>query len=260
MDPLKQPQLGQMILSLRQEKKFTQEELVERCNLNVRTLQRIEAGEVTPRDYTIKSILTALDYDFEQIELSLKKKTTINRLQMAWIAGITYFAFGLFETAVDFARFEIEPTFYFPLIYTGVKAMATISFVFFMIGFVEVGKYFQSFLLKISAFLMIGSMIVIELYDIISIFSDMTSEEFIMTKGAEAVAFGGVDLVFGIALFRLGKTLGTASKVAGIFEIILGAFFITFVLAFIGLILLIPATILEIILLYKCYDLLQSGD
>jgi len=47
---MKQPQLGQTILTLRQEKKITQEELVERCNLNVRTLQRIEAGEVTPRD------------------------------------------------------------------------------------------------------------------------------------------------------------------------------------------------------------------
>jgi len=93
---MKQPQLGQTILALRQEKKITQEELVERCNLNVRTLQRIEAGEVTPRDYTIKSILTALDYDFEKIESTLTRKTSINRLQIGWIAGIIYFVLGFF--------------------------------------------------------------------------------------------------------------------------------------------------------------------
>lgn len=34
-----------------------------KCNLNVRTLQRIETGVVTPRIYTIKAIFEALEYD-----------------------------------------------------------------------------------------------------------------------------------------------------------------------------------------------------
>jgi len=63
---MKQPQLGQKILTLRQEKGLTQEELVERCHVSVRTIQRIEAGEVTPRNYTVKSILNALDCDFQK--------------------------------------------------------------------------------------------------------------------------------------------------------------------------------------------------
>lgn len=132
MAELKQPQLGQTILTLRQEKKLTQEELVELCNLNVRTLQRIEAGDVTPRDYTIKIILNALDYDVAQIESSIYKKTTVSRLQIAWIAGIAYFSLGIFEAIVDSYRFESSQPFYFPLIYTAVKTLSLASYAFFM--------------------------------------------------------------------------------------------------------------------------------
>lgn len=60
---MKQPDLGKKIAELRKAKGYTQEELVEKCNLSVRTLQRIEAGEVTPRSYTIKVIFASLDYE-----------------------------------------------------------------------------------------------------------------------------------------------------------------------------------------------------
>ncbi len=58
---MKQPELGLKIAELRKSKGFTQEELVEKCNLNVRTLQRIESGEVMPRSYTVRIIFKALD-------------------------------------------------------------------------------------------------------------------------------------------------------------------------------------------------------
>lgn len=38
---MKQPELGKKISELRKAKGLTQEELVEKCNLNVRTIQRI---------------------------------------------------------------------------------------------------------------------------------------------------------------------------------------------------------------------------
>jgi transcriptional regulator with XRE-family HTH domain len=59
---MNQPDLGRKIAELRKAKGFTQEELVEKCNLSVRTLQRIESGDVTPRSYTLKIIFAALDY------------------------------------------------------------------------------------------------------------------------------------------------------------------------------------------------------
>ncbi len=59
---MNQPELGKKIVELRKAKGLTQEELVGICNINIRTLQRIEAGEVNPRDYTLNVIFDALDF------------------------------------------------------------------------------------------------------------------------------------------------------------------------------------------------------
>ena len=60
---MNQPELGKKILELRQEKGLTQSELAEICNLSLRTIQRTESAEVTPRSHTIKVILSNLDFD-----------------------------------------------------------------------------------------------------------------------------------------------------------------------------------------------------
>jgi len=59
---MKQPELGKKIAELRKAKSLTQEELIVKCKLNVRTLQRIESGLVTPRSYTLKTIFAALEF------------------------------------------------------------------------------------------------------------------------------------------------------------------------------------------------------
>jgi DNA-binding XRE family transcriptional regulator len=64
---MKQPELGKKILELRKQKGFTQEELVAQCNINVRTIQRIEAADVSPRSYTVKAILEVLGFDYKNI-------------------------------------------------------------------------------------------------------------------------------------------------------------------------------------------------
>ncbi|OUS01045.1 hypothetical protein A9Q86_09890 [Flavobacteriales bacterium 33_180_T64] len=60
---MKQPQLGKKISELRLAKGLTQTELAEKCNLSLRTIQRIESTEVTPRSYTLKLIFKTLDFD-----------------------------------------------------------------------------------------------------------------------------------------------------------------------------------------------------
>ena len=60
---MKQPQLGEKILELRLAKGLTQTELAEKCNLSLRTIQRVELAEVTPRSYTLKLIFQTLDFD-----------------------------------------------------------------------------------------------------------------------------------------------------------------------------------------------------
>ena len=72
---IQQPELGKKIASYRKTKGFTQEELVDRCNLSVRTLQRIESGEVTPRVSTLKLILEVLELDYSESFETSKSKT-----------------------------------------------------------------------------------------------------------------------------------------------------------------------------------------
>ncbi len=60
---MKQPDLGKKISELRLAKGLTQGELAEKCNISLRTIQRIESAEVTPRSYTVKLIFTNLEYE-----------------------------------------------------------------------------------------------------------------------------------------------------------------------------------------------------
>jgi len=68
---MNQPELGKKILELRQNKGLTQSELAEHCNLSLRTVQRIESGEATPRGYTIKAIFSYLGYDLNNSSTDL---------------------------------------------------------------------------------------------------------------------------------------------------------------------------------------------
>lgn len=56
---------GELIKQLRLKKGITQEELATKTDISVRTIQRIENGEVDPRAYTLQSIAVALEVDFE---------------------------------------------------------------------------------------------------------------------------------------------------------------------------------------------------
>lgn len=66
---MKQPELGFKVAELRRERNLTQEGLAEECQITPRTVQRIEAGEVEPRPYTLSSLSEALDFDLGKTEL-----------------------------------------------------------------------------------------------------------------------------------------------------------------------------------------------
>lgn len=95
---MKQPDLGKRIAELRKAKGLTQEELVEKCNINVRTLQRIESGEVTPRSYTIKTIFTALDYNFyDSTTKQSNRFTTAGFIISTWLEQSYKYLLDLFN-------------------------------------------------------------------------------------------------------------------------------------------------------------------
>jgi transcriptional regulator with XRE-family HTH domain len=91
---MKQPELGAYITTLRNKKGLTQKELAEQCNVDIRTIQRIESGDVVPRMYTVNLLSKALG---AQIDLSVDPASEvivdekyIQRIRISWIWGIIF--------------------------------------------------------------------------------------------------------------------------------------------------------------------------
>ena len=84
--------IAKKIVHFRKLKGITQETLAELTGLNVRTVQRIEAGEVDPRLYTLKSIADALQVNIEEL-LPDPTQHELNQLVVLHITPIGFFLF-----------------------------------------------------------------------------------------------------------------------------------------------------------------------
>lgn len=249
---MKQPALGKRISELRKEKGLTQEELVEQCNINVRTIQRIEAGEVNPRSYTIKAILEVLGVNY--FENDNKESISFNdserrKLNAAWIFGIVYFIIGFIETVADFYQFSDDDSFLNTSVYIVIKGVSAISFVFFFLGFYTVAKKYNNQLLKIITILLISLLVVSNCFDALSL--NILDDTIVARLLIECIGFGGLQLIFGIGMYQMKDKIGQLAQIIGIFEIVIGASLATVILATLGVFLLIPAIIVEIVLLYR---------
>ena len=264
---MKQPELGQKIVALRKQKGLTQEELVEKCNINVRTIQRIEAGEVTPRSYTVKSILDALGFDLEAFQTEKETDVTFDKkllstsktfLTLALIGGILYFIIGFPEFALDWARFFKNEMILGNAAYISVKCIALVSYLYFSIGFIRVGKIFENNLLTISTYVLIAMTLLFYAYDISSLYFEGFAVEYVAV--IESIFYGLGGFLFGFSLLKLSKPLGVLATVTGGFKMASSVFLISVFLGWLGALFLIPAVLLEIVLLYKIKSLSKTRN
>jgi len=254
---MKQPTLGKRIQELRKSQGITQEELVDLCNVSVRTIQRIEAGEVTPRSHTIKTILQALGEELSSVQgpidevshLDKRTQKTYSRyFKLGWIFGVVFFIISFIEAGISYYRVQEQKLPFDNFTHTTLWLISLTAFTFLMIGFITTGKLYNNYLLKISATIMIFCEIIFTFFDIHSLYFDSISLEYILT--AESLIYGALGIVFGLGVLKL-KSLGAIAKISGIFEIVTGAFFITVILSLAGLLTLIPTLLFEVIILYK---------
>jgi transcriptional regulator with XRE-family HTH domain len=258
---MKQPELGQKILELRKAKGLTQEELVELCNINVRTIQRIEAGEVTPRSYTIKSILEVLGYDFKEIQHTTQESEPISPkmigkaafLKTAFFVGIVYillaFVEGVFDYGLWEAGEEISPE--AAPWYIAVKVGIMLTFGVFTFGFYRLSQIRTNVIIKAASILLIVATFFGVGGDI---YGFNNSSIWQSVQFSKAILFGALYIVFGLGLLKYQSEFGNLALVAGILSVISGIAFLSIILAIPGLFVFTVFEILQLVLLYKAYD------
>jgi len=269
---MKQPELGKRITEIRKEQNLTQEDLVEKCNVNVRTLQRIESGEVTPRPSTLRIITEALGIDFKQVVeeetnqtimqsllvINASSKSLKNTIQTAWIAGLIYFALGLVEAATDYLLLEGNLDLSNRIFFIVTNLSLLISYLLFMRGFVAVGKIYDNYLLKISSYLMVITYTFLIGFDMYHVIFDIGDELYWFIQSGFALVFGAIGIILGIGFVRLKSSVGTIAIAAGAFELIIAFFFLTIVGSFLSMLMMIPSVIIEVIILYKVFEEIEK--
>lgn len=266
-----QPELGRRLTALRKEKSLTQEALVEKSNVSVRTIQRIEAGEVLPRMSTVKILLEALGESYESflptptqvVETQKPPLPNANRntLLVAALAGIVYLVLQIMLGAMDIAWIMSGSNWesWLNAVYTGMVVAMIISFVLFARGFIALANLFENTLLKAASYFLIAAMIGKAILDVSSLsVEDVDSLWF--PYAVTALLFGALGIVFGVSLIRLQDSMGELSRIAGLLEIVMGCMFVTVVLFFISYVILVPAIVVEILLLYRGYEYLSQSE
>lgn len=267
---MQQPELGRHLTALRKEKNLTQEELVEKSNVSVRTIQRIEAGEVLPRMSTVKILLEALGQSPESFFLTkptnMEAKTNSqgpdrNTLLIAAIAGAIYLVTEVILGAMDVAWLTSEENWqqWTNLIYIGLTIVMVAAYILFVRGFIALGSIFENPLLKTGSYLMIGAVTGLAILDITSL-SSTDLESLWIPYSAALVIVGALTIVFGIALIRLQDGMGEISRIAGILEIVIGCTLVTVVLFFISYVVMVPTIVVEILLLFRGYEYLSRSE
>lgn len=255
---MKQPELGKRLNEIRNQKGITQKELSDLCSVDIRTIQRIEAGEVEPRMSTLKILAAALEYD----ELVLPQNTAIVKndqfitvLFVSLIAGIFYFFNFILYSIVGPNFTTISGG---PILFT-LSMVHIISGGLLFLGFVFIGKYYGNYLLFITSILII---ILIPLFVIVDSLARVTgSSVFVHLIRATVFLIGIIGVLFGSGLIKTGSSGKILFMVAGSIQIAQNLMFVIPVIQvqYFGLWLSVSANfVLILILFFELKDIRKS--
>jgi transcriptional regulator with XRE-family HTH domain len=245
---MKQPELGAYITTLRNNKGLTQKELAEQCNVDIRTIQRIENGDVVPRMYTINLLAKALDADIN-LSADVGSEAVIDeryarQIRFAWICGIVFSINYLWVIYnIITGRFDGS---------TKLSLMLNIVGMFlFFGGFYRIGKKYNNPILWITTLTGMALVAIINIACIMQLFK--LYEVFYPIMCANAI-FTGIGLYMqGVKIVNNGRI--NFYKVAGITAVIQSALFLTLDLKiqFIGLVISAFCNLFMLAILYNEY-------
>ncbi|MGD9161203.1 MAG: helix-turn-helix transcriptional regulator [Desulfobacteraceae bacterium] len=277
---MNQPELGQKISELRKKQGMTQEELADKCTINTLSIQWIEAGEFSPRAYTRRILAAALGIedkilidnsnrhrvnssrDFSK-DLIMFRQYGRNQLKVAWIAGLIWLAFMIPQGIMDFiSNGPSELSVAFKFWHFFISFISLVMAVLFLRGFVILGRESENSTLLVSSYIFITATVIMNLFFILPIeYPENPHKIFDIVMLIVSMIFAGSLLIFfGIGILQMKAQYGRLAKYAGIFSIIQGSAFAAVIFFFVGVVLVVPGTILQIMLLYRaCSQRMQPS-
>ena len=219
---MKQPELGEKISIIRKEKGYTQSDLAEECNVDIRTIQRIETGEVTPRIFTLRIINEKLGTNFD---INGNSKNSVIEgsktiIRIGWIAGIILYAFlpVLILDALSFVNPEISLSNWpFSVLVTINILHIIVVFIFFRSVYF-IGKYTKNALIRIGAVLSVLVILFLNSFRIVGVASDNTFSAYVHILLASFVGISNVVLGIGFVLTKVKKEFSIATGAVLIFS------------------------------------------
>jgi transcriptional regulator with XRE-family HTH domain len=255
---MNQPELGRKINEIRNRNGITQNDLSEKCNIDIRTIQRIESGEVFPRASTLKLISEILGLDYHELienEQVVQSESGSFRilLLITLVAGVMhlvnwFFYAPLFPSNLTFNSYN----WVFSII-------DVISTVFFYYGFILIAKYYENKILRsASIFFMIGGPV----YFIITIVTGALNIDAGKMVNQLILSILGINCIFfGLGLLKIKSRLSALYKSTAILQFLIAPFFILPVrtLNIVGCWLNVPLYILMMIIIYLECRLLKKS-
>lgn len=211
---MKQPELGKKIYESRKAKGLTQEQLVEKCNLNVRTIQRIEAGDVTPRTHTVKSLFEVLEIEWveekkkyiQNYSQTKHEKLSVRFSPLILIVGILYLILSLVEIPLDFKYMEDSIS---ALIYIPFKAAIYVCYLIFMIPFFKIGRHKGNTIISLSVFFLLIARLLAYVYSVIVILDgDLHHDIYAMIPSIIFWGIGFVLLGYNLSKLNINESFG----------------------------------------------------
>ena len=242
---MKQPQLGNKVLEIRNSKGLTQKELSESCNVDIRTIQRIESGEVIPRWSTLRILAAALDCD-EKIFSSAEGRGDISKIQsflvLSIIMGIIYFINWLFySNFIPGLSYSVTGSISFYL-----SIIHIVAGVLFFYGYFLLAGFFQNTFLRITSIIIMITLPLFVLSNLLFMsptyhFTEHLNQVLIIIMGLNGVFFG-------IGLLGVKSDSAFLYRLSGIIQILVSPMYIIPVslIQLTGLYLSIPLIILLI--------------
>jgi transcriptional regulator with XRE-family HTH domain len=217
---MKQPELGIKINEIRNQNGITQKELADSCNVDIRTIQRIESGEVIPRMSTLKLISETLEIELSTFNGYVPSEQGLyldKILLLSFISGIIYLVnWGFWTPILPKNEFILRMGINFGII-------NVITGILYNYGFYELGKQMGNKILQIASIVV---MITTALFLITLLLAGSDFVPFIYLNKLVVTLSGLNGIVLGIGLFKAKSKFMGLYKIAALFQILMSPFFI----------------------------------